>query len=237
MASPATSTPARTLSATGPVIIVILIIVAAIIGFYEVVYYPSVAKTSTTTTTTVVQPSKYTVKVIIAAGAGGSPNAAQTYVPDTITVYIGYNATVDWINNDSTVHTVTASANAPDPRFNQFGPVSQPWNNVWQNGSTSGPNEVNFTFTVPGTYTYYCSYHIWMKGTVIVKQAPPGLITGTTNSTIPTTTATSSGAAAIATSGYFAKALTDLASSFATLTGSATAPWSVNLSSSLLDSF
>ncbi|HYW82619.1 MAG TPA: plastocyanin/azurin family copper-binding protein, partial [Spirochaetia bacterium] len=25
------------------------------------------------------------------------------------------------------------------------------------------------TFTTPGTYTYYCAYHLWMVGTVVVK--------------------------------------------------------------------
>ncbi|MDG6995336.1 MAG: cupredoxin domain-containing protein [Nitrososphaerota archaeon] len=219
MASPSASAPAKTLTATGPVIIVILIIVAAILGFYQVVYYPSVAKTQTTPTTTTVQPSEHTVEVIIANGAS-LPNAAITYVPDNITVYIGYNATVEWMNNDSTVHTVTANANSPDPRFNQFGPISQPWNNIWQNGSSQGPSTANFTFTIPGTYSYYCSYHNWMKGEVIVKSAPPGLITSASSAT----TVVSSSAAAIQPLDLFVNALTDLARSFATLTGSAAAP-------------
>ena len=226
MASQPAATAAKTLSATGPVIIIILIVVAAILGFYEVVYYPSVAKAPTTTTTQVV-PSLHTVEVVIAQGAL-NPDSKLTYVPDNITVYIGYNATVEWMNNDSTVHTVTADPNAPDSRFNQFGPVSQPWNNIWQNGSSSGPNTANFTFTVPGTYSYYCSYHNWMKGEVIVKTAPPGLITTTTNKSV---------SADISPYTRFTKALAALASNFATLSGSATAPWSVNLSSSTLTSW
>ena len=239
MASPSASTPAKTLTATGPVIIVILIIVAAILGFYQVVYYPSVAKTQTTATTTTVQPSQHTVEVVIANGAS-LPNAAITYVPDNITVYIGYNASVEWMNNDSTVHTVTANANSPDQRFNQFGPISQPWNNIWQNGSSQGPNTANFTFTIPGTYSYYCSYHNWMKGEVIVKTAPANLVTSTTSkassSASNVTSVVSSGSAAIQPLAPLVNALTDLARSFATLTGSAVAPWSVNLSSSLFDS-
>jgi len=27
-----------------------------------------------------------------------------------------------------------------------------------------------YTFTVPGTYSYYCIYHSWMTGTVTVVQ-------------------------------------------------------------------
>jgi plastocyanin len=27
------------------------------------------------------------------------------------------------------------------------------------------------TFTTPGTYSYYCSYHAWVKGTIVVLAA------------------------------------------------------------------
>ena len=138
---------------------------------------------------------------------------------------------------------------------NQFGPISQPWNNIWQNGSTSGPSSANFTFTIPGTYSYYCSYHSWMKGQVIVKPTPAGLTSSTTSASSSTTTSksttavngtstsasnattvVSSASVAIQSLAPLVNALTDLARSFATLTGSAAVPWSVNLSNSLLDS-
>lgn len=175
MASPTAPAPAKTLSATGPIIIIILIVVAAFLGYYQVIYYPSSAK-STTTTQSIILPSKFNVTVTIPDGAASpSTPTNQTFLPDVITVYIGYNATVIWVNKDSTPHTVTASPNAPDSRFNQWGPVAQPWNVINPESTGPTPTSLNFTFTVPGSYNYYCSYHAWMKGEVIVKQAPPGL--------------------------------------------------------------
>jgi plastocyanin len=89
------------------------------------------------------------VQVTIPAGTGS--NNQQTYQPSTITVVIGVNNTVTWVNNDGVPHTVTASDSSFD----------------------SGPLEAggtwSHTFTAVGTYQYFCSYHSWMKGAVDVK--------------------------------------------------------------------
>jgi len=89
------------------------------------------------------------VQVIIPAGTGS--NTHQTYQPSIITIVLGVNNTVTWVNNDGVAHTVTASDSSFD----------------------SGPLEAgsswSHTFTAVGTYQYSCSYHSWMKGTVVVK--------------------------------------------------------------------
>jgi plastocyanin len=216
MASP----PVKTLTATGPIIIVIIVIAAAILGYYQIVYYPTVAPTSTTVT--IVPPTKLNVTVFIPTGAGSAGQPTSYYfAPDSITVVAGYNSTVFWRNNDSTVHTVTAAIGAPDSRFNDFGPTSQPWNNINPN------SEVNFTFTTPGTYNYSCSYHIWMKGQVIV-------LAGNTS----TAASTSQAAASILSKLHLdLTGATVLAKSLATRIGSGIAPWKVNLSSNLFELF
>jgi hypothetical protein len=137
------------------VIVIILIVAAAFLGYYQVVYYPTIAPTSTSTTT--IALSEKNVTVIIPSGAQDpSTPTSQTYLPNVITVYIGYNTTVIWYNNDTgALHTVTARPNSPDPRFNQWGPTTAP----------------------------YCSYHSWMGGQVIVKTAPAGLLNGTSSVT------------------------------------------------------
>ena len=129
MAAPA-QTPVKTLRAAGPVIVVILLVAAAFLGYYQIVYYPTVAPTSSTSTSSSVGPLEKNVTVIIPNGAQ-TPNlpTSQTYLPNVITVYIGYNATVIWYNNDSALHTVTAKPNSPDPKFNAWGPTSAPYNN------------------------------------------------------------------------------------------------------------
>jgi len=214
MASP----PAKTLTATGPVIIVILVIAAALLGYYQIVYYPTVAPTSTTLA--IVPPTKLNVTITIPVGAGSSGKPTSFYFePDVITVVAGYNSTVIWRNNDSSVHTVTAAVGVPDPRFNAFGPTSQPWNNI------NPGDEVNFTFTTAGTYNYSCSYHNWMHGEVIVvagNSSAGATQTGVAAAILPKSQPSLTGAIV-------------LANSLATRIGSGIAPWSVNLSSNLLE--
>jgi plastocyanin len=125
----------------------------------------------------VVSAAPSTVVVSMPSGAG-APAGAPGYNPDTITVVIGVNNTVMWTNNDTvagkgTSHTVT--------------PKTQPTGGNWPS-TGSGNMLVNasysFTFTMPGTYTYYCAYHSWMTGTVVVVAAAT-TSTATSTSTTP----------------------------------------------------
>lgn len=82
------------------------------------------------------------------------PSNARTlgsgaFVPNPITVSQG--ATVTWSNTDSTVHTVVADAGAfSSDQLNQRGTFS-------------------FTFGQRGTFTYHCSIHPSMTGTIVVQ--------------------------------------------------------------------
>ena len=243
LSSPPAAPPSKPVRGIGPAIVVILIILAAILGYYQLVYYPTVAVTSTTTTGGPTPTTPFNVTITILPGAGGSVKPRdQTFTPNVVTVYVGYNSTVIWVNNDTVLHTVTANASSPDPAFNSWGPISAPYNNIQPAGQAG--DTLNYTFTVPGTYGYYCSYHPWMIGTIIVKPAPAGLTTTTTGAAAgaggSATTSSSVSSASIITgfaSNYLFVTLTadatTLAKSLATLTGSGSAPWSVNLSNSL----
>jgi len=82
-----------------------------------------------------------------------NPANAPGFAPDTVTVVMGVNNTVTWTNNDVAAHTVTSVAGN--------GTISS---------SNMNPNATfTYTFTAPGTYHYYCLYHSWMTGTVVVK--------------------------------------------------------------------
>jgi plastocyanin len=87
--------------------------------------------------------------VIMPPGVG--TNQGANFIPATITLVIGYNDTLNFVNKDTVVHTVTATDNS----FNS--------EDIKAGGTYS------HQFTTPGTYTYYCLYHPWMKATVIVK--------------------------------------------------------------------
>jgi hypothetical protein len=85
------------------------------------------------------------------------PTGAYPY-PVNITVRIGVNSTIEWVNQDTEGHTVTAIV-APSgaPRFNS--------------GSFLPGKTFSVTLTTPGAYRYTCAWHNWLAGQIIVKPA------------------------------------------------------------------
>jgi plastocyanin len=90
--------------------------------------------------------------------AVADPNAAGgpqltienfNFAPADITVAPG--TTITWTNNDDVEHTVTASDNS-------FG------SKALETGAA-----YSFTFSQPGTYSYFCSIHPFMTGRVTVQ--------------------------------------------------------------------
>jgi plastocyanin len=116
-------------------------------------------------------------KISILNGAG-IDQSSQGFSPNQVVVVIGVNNTVVWTDNDSKAdengyvpyHTVTADDNS--------------FSSAFLSGSTG--ILFNYTFATPGTFSYHCSVHPWMKGVVIVK----GTATATSTSTTTTTTTT-----------------------------------------------
>ena len=74
----------------------------------------------------------------------------MSFSPATITVKVG--TTVTWTNNDGMVHTVTAD----DASFDS--------GNIAIMGG-----KYSKVFSTAGTYTYHCTIHPTMKGTIVVK--------------------------------------------------------------------
>jgi plastocyanin len=71
------------------------------------------------------------------------------FQPARITIKVGDS--VSWTNNDARDHTVTAS------------------NGAFASGNVKSGGSFSFRFTKPGNYTYSCSLHPRMKGTVVVQ--------------------------------------------------------------------
>lgn len=86
-------------------------------------------------------------KVSIVKGAW-QINTTESYHPTIIQINTGTK--VNWINDDTIVHTVTDVNGTFDSDLIQPG-------SGWE-----------FTFYNEGKYNYYCAIHPWMKGMVIV---------------------------------------------------------------------
>jgi plastocyanin len=90
-------------------------------------------------------PSNSTVLRIVAnAGSNSfSPNPVEVKVGETVT----------WINDDSGRHTVTSK------------------NGVFDSGMMGKGQSFSFTFDKAGEYSYHCSPHPNMVGTVVVTES------------------------------------------------------------------
>lgn len=104
-----------------------------------------------TTSTTGSTSSNSSTSQPIATNAVAISNMA--FSPASITVPVG--TTVTWTNQDGVAHTVTGDgSNVPSG----FG-----------SGNLSNGQSYSFTFATAGTYTYHCSIHPQMTGTVVVQ--------------------------------------------------------------------
>ena len=116
---------------------------------------PSPTPTGYTTSTPTATPTQ---EPTVPGSPSPTPTAAGivevdiqgfAFNPSSITIPAG--TTVRWTNKDAVGHTVTSDSG---------GTLDSP---LLQNGQSW-----EFTFTEPGTYTYHCTPHPFMRGTVIV---------------------------------------------------------------------
>lgn len=103
---------------------------------------------------------------------GGSVSIQDfQFSPPTITVPVG--GTVTWTNQSpQNFHTTTSDV--------------QGTTNSWDSGLTNPGQTFSHTFTTPGTYTYHCNVHTFMRGTVIVSAGVPTNTPAPTSTPVPT---------------------------------------------------
>jgi len=161
----------------GVVVALLIIGAVATLGYYQFeVAAKQTSSSSTQTVPAVTCPSAQCVNVTILSGASSPPPGYSSgqkttygFTPDTITVVIGINNTIYWTNNDAAIHTATSDTAG-----------------VFDTGNIDQGTSAQVTLTTPGTYTYHCTYHAWMQGTIIVKTAQGS--SGTSSQTSTTST-------------------------------------------------
>ena len=88
-------------------------------------------------------------KTVVAPGRNVHLTIANyLYQPEALSVKVGTTITVT--NTDSTAHTATARSGAFD------------------SGTLATSKSAHFTLKKPGTYSYYCQFHAFMHGTIVV---------------------------------------------------------------------
>ena len=119
-------------------------------------WYASITPSNTTTTTSSSgTPTGPTSTIIIPSGIGITQSL--NFQPASVTVAPG--TTIIWMNQDTSTHNIHFTTM---PGGATISPNPSPNTPQWSN------NEYSVTLTVPGTYTYICDYHGWMKGTIVV---------------------------------------------------------------------
>lgn len=96
-------------------------------------------------------------KVVSIVGNSGS----NSYNPNPLEIKVG--DTVIWINNDSSPHTVTSSSSSSSSEDSNFD------SDVLRRDET-----FSFTFDREGEYSYFCTLHPSMTGTIIVLPSQGG---------------------------------------------------------------
>ncbi len=94
-------------------------------------------------------------EVLIPSGAAIQQIGQIYYDPQDISV--SKDSTVQWFNEDETIHTVTSGAL-------ETGPTG-----IFDSSIIDAGNSYEFTFDSVGTFDYYCIVHPWMIGSVTVE--------------------------------------------------------------------
>jgi plastocyanin len=99
--------------------------------------------------------SEGTDRTSSAAGSSGQEAAAVTiadyeYAPAKLTIPVG--TTVTFSNRDSTPHTATSKRQG-----------------AFESGSIDTGKSAKVTLDETGTFAYYCLFHPFMKGTIVVE--------------------------------------------------------------------
>jgi plastocyanin len=84
---------------------------------------------------------------------GGNTIAIKNFAFDPSSLTVKSGTVVKWTNQDGASHAIVSDTGSPA---------------TFSSDSLSTGASYSFTFTQPGTYTYHCSIHPSMKGTIIV---------------------------------------------------------------------
>lgn len=116
-----------------------------------------------------VSEKEYIVHIKIGASVPNLQSSIRSsYEPDSLPTNqsdpgISVNSTVTWINEDESFHTVTSGDIIKGPSLTK----------PFDSGIIPPKFNWSMTFSKPDNYTYYCTIHPYMDGSVRVKALSP----------------------------------------------------------------
>jgi len=133
----------------GAVVVIVIIVLALYLG--------GLFGTSTPAT-----PAS--AKIYDSGTCSTSANCGFTPTP----LNIASNTKVTWTSNSSTTHTITecVSMSTSCPNFDSSA-LSPTFDSGLSSPIANGQT-YSYTFKTAGTYNYYCQFHNWMHGQVVV---------------------------------------------------------------------
>jgi plastocyanin len=102
--------------------------------------------------TILAQENQSIIPVVTIVTGASNPGIKLAYQPSPYNLPLDdYGTTVKWVNTDKGVfHTVTS------------------FNNIFDSGVIAPGQSYNFTFASSGYYNYYCLFHPFMNGAIII---------------------------------------------------------------------
>jgi len=113
-----------------------------------------VTKEKETATAKPVGPATHSVDIPKGTSVPGCEENNSCFAPADIKINAG--DTVEWMNVDTAVHTVTGGSPADGP------------SDIFDSSLVMGGASYAFTFNDKGSYDYFCMVHPWMTGSVTV---------------------------------------------------------------------
>lgn len=145
------------MSAQALVIVIAALVVAAAmsISYYQYVYVPQVNARPT------YMDNAVEVRIVEGASLESNPEFMD---PEVVTVVVGVNSTVRWVNHDTVPHAIVSDTGYTDPVtgivFDSLQKADAPFRMPGES--------FEFTFSEAGRYGYHHEPHPWIQGTVMV---------------------------------------------------------------------
>ncbi len=144
-----------------------LLLSASIIILTVILFYPSGSVIGNESASVVIPKGSASPEVDIT-----KLTPRQWYLPSKIS--INQNDTVTWINKDTEGHTVTSGiGEGLESLVNKKQGTK---NGLFDSGIFKPGTNWTYQFEQPGVFTYFCTVHPWMEGTVVVKKAAPAAV-------------------------------------------------------------